>query len=59
MKLRPLCSTRDDKKGIGFRYTFKKTDKTEGFLGKNDGAGSYTALPCKNGRTTDYDQNPK
>ena len=34
----------DDKKGIGFKFTFRKTDKTEGFWGRIDKVGSYSAL---------------
>ncbi|KAB2336181.1 cyanophycinase [Cytobacillus depressus] len=34
----------DDKKGIGFKFTFRKTNKTEGFWGRIDKVGSYAAL---------------
>ncbi|WP_066310595.1 cyanophycinase [Bacillus sp. FJAT-29814] len=34
----------DEKKGIGFKFTFRKTDKTEGFWGRIDKVGSYAAL---------------
>lgn len=34
----------DEKKGTGFRFTFRKTAKTEGFWGRIDKVGSYSAL---------------
>ena len=34
----------DEKKGNGFRFTFRKTNKTEGFWGRIDKVGSYSAL---------------
>lgn len=34
----------DDKKGNGFKFTFRKTKTTEGFWGKIDQVGSYAAL---------------
>ncbi|MEH7390474.1 cyanophycinase [Bacillus sp. JJ1503] len=37
----------DDKKGIGFKFTFRKTNKTEGFWGRIDKVGSYAALNVK------------
>jgi cyanophycinase len=34
----------DDKKGNGFKFTFRKTNLTEGFWGRIDKVGSYAAL---------------
>ena len=34
----------DEKKGTGFKFTFRKTNKTEGFWGRIDKVGSYAAL---------------
>lgn len=37
----------DDKKGNGFKFTFRKTNLTEGFWGRIDQVGSYAALNIK------------
>lgn len=37
----------NDKRGIGFKFTFSKTDQTEGFWGRINGVSSYSALHVK------------
>ena len=38
---------KDDKDGDGFRFTFRKTNATEGYWGRINGVGSYAVLNVK------------